>query len=328
MTAGNNGSGTPENDDPFAYLYRSEGGTGGGGGAAATQPGVPRTSYNHVRAVGERRYGGQQAQQQAPPQQHQQQAHQPNAYYAAPETVPGGRAAARREAAAAGPAGRGRGRNHNGLLVGALAVVAAVVLGVGAAIAFSDGDDANAGQTGGTQAAAAGADGNTGEDGTDGGDGGDKDKNADKDGKTPAVLPSEDATSLRLEGEATTDTAIQGARSKSGAYATGFNKPGASASWLFEVPEDGKYTLFVGYGVPGKDADSTLTVNGAPRQQPLNMKNFAGAGEGEWDKGWTRTYAWIDLDKGANTVKISCEQGNQCDFVLDQLWLKKGHVGG
>ena len=25
MTAGNNGADTPENDDPFAYLYRSEG---------------------------------------------------------------------------------------------------------------------------------------------------------------------------------------------------------------------------------------------------------------------------------------------------------------
>ncbi|MCI0383666.1 carbohydrate-binding protein, partial [Streptomyces sp. CNQ085] len=94
MTAGNNGSGTPENDDPFAYLYRSEGGTGGDAGAAAPQPGVPRTSYNHVRAVGERRYGGQQGQQQGPPpHQPQQPPHQPSAHYAAPETVPGGRAA-------------------------------------------------------------------------------------------------------------------------------------------------------------------------------------------------------------------------------------------
>ncbi|SEQ25653.1 hypothetical protein [Streptomyces radiopugnans] len=325
MTAGNNGSGTPENDDPFAYLYRSEGGTGGGGGAAASQPGVPRTSYNQVRAVGERRYGGQQGQQQGPPRQHQQQAHQSSAHYAAPETVPGGRAAARREAAAAGPAGRGRGRNHNGLLVGALAVVAAVVLGVGAAIFFSDGDDANADQTGGVQAATAGAGDGGGDDGDDGDKGSDKNKNKEKE---PGALPSEDAASLQLGGGATTDKAVQGAQSRSGAYVTGLDKPGSSATWTFEVPEDGKYTLFVGYGVPGKDANSTLAVNGTPRKDPLNMKNFAGAGEGEWEKGWTRTFAWVDLNKGSNTVSISCEEGNQCGFVLDRVWLKEGHVRG
>ncbi|MEV4440203.1 carbohydrate-binding protein, partial [Streptomyces sp. NPDC049577] len=49
MTAGNSGTGTagtPENDDPFAYLYRSEGGDGtqGGNQPAGHQPGVPRTS--------------------------------------------------------------------------------------------------------------------------------------------------------------------------------------------------------------------------------------------------------------------------------------------
>ncbi|MFP8887235.1 carbohydrate-binding protein [Streptomyces mangrovi] len=325
MTAGNNGSGTPENDDPFAYLYRSEGGTGGDTGAAASQPGVPRTSYNHVRAVGERRYGGQQGQQQAPPQQPQQQAHQPSAHYAAPETVPGGRAAARREAAAAGPAGRGRGRNHNGLLVGALAVVAAVVLGVGAAVFFSDGDDANANQTGGTQAATSGA----GEGESGGGDGDDQDKDTEKNKeKKPGPLPSEDAASLQLGGGAITDKTVQGAESRSGAYVTGLDKPGASATWTFEVPEDGKYTLFVGYGVPGKDADSTLAVNGTPHKGGLNMKNFAKAGEGEWEKGWTRTFAWVNLNEGTNTVRISCEEGNQCGFALDRVWLKEGHVRG
>ena len=30
------------------------------------------------------------------------------------------------------------------------------------------------------------------------------------------------------------------------------------------MPKDGVYTLYVRYGVPGKDADSTLTVNGQP----------------------------------------------------------------
>ncbi|HEX5567523.1 MAG TPA: hypothetical protein VFY14_11465 [Streptomyces sp.] len=317
MTAGNNGSGTPENDDPFAYLYRSEGGTGdGAGGAAAHQPGVPRTSYNQVRAVGERRYGGQPS-----PQQHQQP-HQSNAYYAAPETVPGGRAAARQNSRGGhGGRGAGRNRNHNGLLIGALAVVAAVVLGVGAAIIFSDGDDPPGDQAGTSSAPVAD---------TDNGSDSDGDKAKDPDGdKTPqGSLPKEDATSLRLDGGPLGASDIPGARAEGGTYVTGFEQPGASVTWTFDVPEEGKYTLFVGYGVPGKDADSTLTVNGKPRSQPLNMKNFAQAGEGEWDKGWTRTYAWLDLNKGTNTVSISCQEGNQCGFVLDQLWLKEGHVNG
>ncbi|GAA2426854.1 hypothetical protein [Streptomyces macrosporus] len=315
MTAGNNGSGTPDNDDPFAYLYRSEDGTGGGAGGTATQqPGVPRTSYNQVRAVGQRRYGGQQGQQ--PPQQ----PGRPNAHYAAPETVPGGRAAARQGA----PAGRGRaaargGRNHNGLLIGAIAVVAAVVIGVGAAIAFSDGDDATNPQANGSTVPTAEAGG-----GSAAGDGEGKDENGAE--KKPGALPKEDAASLRPEGGAVVAKEIQGSRARSGAYVAGLDKPGASVSWVFDVPEAGKYTLFVGYGVPGKDADSTLTVNGKPHGQPLNMRNFAGAGEGEWDKGWTRTFAWVELNKGTNTVKVSCEQGNQCGFVLDQVWLKEGHV--
>lgn len=315
MTAGNNGSGTPDNDDPFAYLYRSEGGTGGGAGGSATQqPGVPRTSFNQVRPVGERRYGGQQAQQQP------QQPGRPNAYYAAPETVPGGRAAARQGA----PAGRGRaaaraGRNHNGLLIGAIAVVAAVIVGVGSAIIFSDDDKAVGNQAGTSASPTAEADsGNASEgEGKSGNAGDDEEKGA---------LPREDAASLRPEGGATVAKDIEGSRARSGAYVAGLDKPGASVSWVFDVPEGGKYTLYVGYGVPGKDANSTLTVNGKPQGQPLNMKNFAQAEEGQWDKGWTRTYAWIELTKGTNTVSISCEQGNQCGFVLDQVWLEEGHV--
>lgn len=103
MTAGNNGASKPEDDDPFGYLYADgqaagaqppgQGGYGYPGPAA--QPGVPRTSYNQVRTVGERQYGQvpqQQAYgQQAPPQYGQPngQYGQPNAQYAAPETYPG-----------------------------------------------------------------------------------------------------------------------------------------------------------------------------------------------------------------------------------------------
>ncbi|MFV2119453.1 hypothetical protein ACE14D_13800, partial [Streptomyces sp. Act-28] len=97
MAAGNhgNGEGTPEDDDPFGYLYAdgqaAGGGQGGYGypGPAGAQPGRPRTSYNQVRAVGERPRG------QVPPQPQYGQQHgtpygQPHPQYAAPEAYPGG----------------------------------------------------------------------------------------------------------------------------------------------------------------------------------------------------------------------------------------------
>lgn len=100
MTPGNNGASTPEDDDPFGYLYAD-------GQANGAQPpsggyGYPN-SVNRVRPVGTRQYGAPQGQgaqtaaygQAAPPQQgaygQPQGAYgQPNAHYAAPETFPGG----------------------------------------------------------------------------------------------------------------------------------------------------------------------------------------------------------------------------------------------
>jgi hypothetical protein len=121
----------PEGDDPFGYLYRQEGGAPGAPPAAPQQP-----SYRQVRPVGERTYAGQQ--QNGGYGYPQQQPQQQNPYYAAPEAQPGG----------GYPGGPGRGGyddedespRRNTMLIGAIAVVTAVVLGVGAAIVFS-GDD-------------------------------------------------------------------------------------------------------------------------------------------------------------------------------------------
>ncbi|WP_019355154.1 hypothetical protein [Streptomyces sp. AA1529] len=350
MTAENNGTGAaPEggDDDPFAYLYRQEGGAQQP--ASGQQPGVPRRSYNQVRAVGERQYGygypqqaqqpqqqgsgygypqqgsgygypqqqsgygypqqpGYGAQQPAPPQ------HQPSPHYAAPETMPGGRAAARQQ----GGPGRG-GRNRTGLLVGAIAVVAAVVIGIGAAIVFNDDGDADEPQARDTGSAQQ-------DDQGQGQDEGDKER---KD-QEPASkkLPKEDAASLRLGGGATAATDVSGAKGQGGAYVGGMNQPGSSATWaLKDIPEGGKYTLHVRYGVPGKDADATLTVNGKPESRPLRMKNFSGAKEGDWEHGWQNTWSNIQLQKGQNSVKISCEDGNKCEVNLDQVWLTKGWKG-
>lgn len=353
MTAGNNGPGTPENDDPFAYLYRQDGdqpgqsGQPGQTGAAGPrtggygypgpgtphQPGVPRTSYNHVRAVGERSYGGQQSfvgqhggqaqggygypgpnhGQPGPPAQGQQGYGRQNAHYAAPETLPGG--APRRPAGAARAGGHGagsgggRGPNVKGLLIGAIAVVAVVVAGIGAALLNnSDGDkDPQAEQTS-TPTAGQSVE--------------PTDPPTSAKPPKPQPLPTQDARELSLAGGAAPASAIEGAKSEGGTYVAGINKPGASATWTVNVDKPGTYKLYVGYGVPGEDQSLSLNVNSG-ENRALNMSNFAHAAKGDWAKGWTHTYAIVELNKGTNTVVISCQAGDRCEVNLDQVWLQK-----
>ncbi|MFD5508607.1 CBM35 domain-containing protein [Streptomyces sp. NPDC059761] len=329
----NSGANKPEDDDPFGYLYadgQAAGATppqsGGGygypgptvGGQPGVQPGVPRTSYNQVRTVGERTYGGQRG-AQVPPQQ---QAYQ--AQYQAPEALQAGGYGVppqqgQTTAAIPAPGGHGGGggrSSRKGMLIAAVAVVAAVAIGIGAAVTFGDKDkDKNdkGGAAGGQQSA--------------------QPQNSSsaqpKPSQSPeAPLPKADASGagMSLTGGAHLEATVPGAKSAGGQYVAGFNAPGAALTWTVDVPTAGDYTLFVNYGVPGKDAKATLTVNGQNPTQSLNLSNFAKAEAGAWDKGWTRTFAWITLKKGTNTMKISCEAGNQCDAVFDQLDLGQGHV--
>ncbi|MGW2842082.1 carbohydrate-binding protein [Streptomyces sp. NPDC001493] len=366
MTAGNNGESKPEDDDPFGYLYEDGQAAGaqppGGGGygypGPAAQRGVPRTSYNQVRAVGERQYGqvppqqaygqpqqpyGQQPYGQQPPQQYgqpqqpygqqqygqpqqpygQQQYGRPTAQYAAPETYPGGAGAVTASGSVGHGGGAGRGVNGgnggNGgrggpntkaILAGAIVVVAVVLIGIGVALTTGDGDDKDNKKNQASSSVAPS---------------GDADESASPEPTTsdePVELPKQDAAALTLGGTATLDNTVPGAKSASGQYIS-LNEVGRSATWTVDVPKAGPYTLYVTYGVPGKDAKTTLTVNTeAPRS--INMKNYAQAAEGDAAKGWTNTYAYVNLTKGSNTLKLSCEVGDQCDANLDQLSLKAG----
>ncbi|MGN5634006.1 carbohydrate-binding protein [Streptomyces sp. AC154] len=341
--AGNNGASTPEDDDPFGYLYedgRAAGaqppGQGGQGGygypGPAAQRGVPRTSYNQVRTVGERQYGQQVPQQGAygyPPQaqnnaqygqqqgqygQQQGQYGQPNAQYAAPETYPGAPTSqVPHQGGRSNGGGPGRsGPNTKGLLIGAIAVVAVVLIGIGAALMTGDGDKGKKNED--AASSSSGAAGEVEES---------PKPQQSKTSEAPVELPKQDAASLKLGGDASLDNTVKGAKSNNGQYIS-LNAVGRSATWSVEVPEAGEYTLFVTYGVPGKDAKTSLTVN-AEDPRDINMTNFAHAPEGDLEKGWTRTYAYVNLTKGANTLMISCNDGDQCDANLDQLSLKAGH---
>lgn len=330
MTAGNDGASTPEDDDPFGYLYadgqsggaqqRRTGGYGYPGPAA--QPGVPRTSYNQVRTVGERQYG----QQQVPPQgQYGQQpqygqtagygqqggAHgSPNPHYAAPETQGGG--PVRQGPPGQQRGGRGRGPNTRGLLIAAVAVVAAVVIGIAVALLTSEDGDGKPDAGGASNTAGQAPS--------------QQPSNAPSAAPTApgGALPEADASTLQLGAPAAVADSVPGAKANGGQYVT-MAGTGASATWTVTVPKKGDYTLSIDYGVPGKDESLSLSVNGQDRGS-INMSNFAKADAGDWAKGWTNTFSYVTLDKGSNTIAISCQQGDQCDVNLDTVALKAGQV--
>ncbi|WP_210592630.1 carbohydrate-binding protein [Streptomyces sp. GESEQ-35] len=321
MTPGNNGASTPEDDDPFGYLYAD-------GQANGAQPpsggyGYPGSvgSVNRARSVGQRQYG-QQAAPTAPTEQYgqtlpQQQGAfgQPTAHYAAPETFPGGGGPSgpQQTSYSDSGGGRGRGPNTKGLLIGAVAVVAAVVIGI--SVAMLGGDDDN--KADGNQSSSTPTAEQSAEPSKSAGDGGDSE----------VELPANDAKALRLGGSAALASDVEGAQSDGGVYVGNLNQVGNSVTWTVNgIPKDGVYTLFAGYSVPGKDQSMTLTVNGKAFGSKMNLGNFAKAGEGDYAKAWTQTYAWPALNKGTNTISLSCESGDQCDVLLDQFWLKAGQV--
>ncbi|GAA0302153.1 CBM35 domain-containing protein [Streptomyces polychromogenes] len=328
------GANQPEDDDPFGYLYAdgqaagaTPPGQGGGygypgpaaGGQPGAQPGVPRTSYNQVRTVGERTYGGQRGAvpQQQPPQAYQAQYQAPEALQANGYGVPQ-QPSPQSQTQTMGPAGgRGRGGNgggssRKGLLIAAVAVVAAVGIGIGAAVVFGkDKDKAGTNQASQSQKPAP----------PKGNQPSDDPSASPQPSKTPLPKGEAASTGMALTGGATLQNTVQGAKSSGGQYVGNFNQPGAALTWTLDVPAAAQYKLKISYAVPGKAASTTLTVNGEQQTRPINMNNFSNAKPGEWDK-WTYTHSNVDLKKGTNTVKISCETGNQCEIIIDQLWLE------
>ncbi|MFI8514977.1 CBM35 domain-containing protein [Streptomyces sp. NPDC085460] len=313
MAAGNDGANKPEDDDPFGYLYADgqaaagrapQGGGYGYPGPAPAQPGVPRTSYNQVRTVGERQYGQQPAQPYVPPQQQQASYGQPHPQYAAPETYPGNE----RTRQAPMPPQRGRGPNTKGLLIGAVAVVAVVVAGITAAIIGNQSGKKDE-QAGGGTTPQSSAPATPSQDPSGSADPTDE--------PTKAPLPKQDAATLTLSGSATLAKDVKGAEGADGAYVAGFNAQGSSVTWKATMPEGGNYSLTVRYAIPAVDANATLTVNGKANSQPIGLKNFIHSTDTNLEKNWQTTWAPVELQKGDNEIKISCETGNQCDVLLD-----------
>ncbi|MEU1706541.1 carbohydrate-binding protein [Streptomyces sp. NPDC005706] len=311
MTPGDNGASTPEDDDPFGYLYAD-------GQARGAQPpsggyGYPN-SVSRVRAVGERQYAPQAAPygQQQPTVPQQGAYGQPSAHYQAPETLPGGAPTSRQSMPPAGGGGGRRGPNTKGLLIGAIAVVAAVVIGIGVAMINGNTDDDKSGN----QADASPTQSQSSR------------PSPSNSASAPAgELPKTDAAGLQLAGNAAKASDVKGAQAAGGTYVGGLNSVGSSVTWTFDnVPEQGAYTLFAHFSVVGEDQAMTVTVNGKPFGSKLPLKNYTHTSDGDFSKGWTTTFVWPTLEKGHNTVAISCQPGDKCDALLDQLWIKKGQV--
>lgn len=311
MTSGNNGASTPEDDDPFGYLYadgQANGAQPPSGGGGYGYPG----SVNRVRAVGQRQYG-----QPAQPQQtaaygqvpQQQGAYgQPNAHYAAPEMLPGG-APTTQHPMPGGGGGR-RGPNTKGLLIGAVAVVAAVVIGIGVAMMNGNSDDKASDDVSPSPSTSQNSK-----------------PSRTASASAAADLPKTDAKDVQLGGGASVVSDVEGAQSDGGSYVGNLNNVGASVTWTADdIPEAGAYTLFAHYSVPGQDQSMTLLVNGKPFGNKYNLGNFAHAADGDFTKGWTKTYAWPTLKKGSNTFTLTCQDGDKCNVLLDQLYVKKGQV--
>ncbi|MGW2618546.1 carbohydrate-binding protein [Streptomyces sp. NPDC001500] len=320
MTPGNNGASTPEDDDPFGYLY-ADGQANGAQPPSGGGYGYPN-SVSRVRAVGERRNGQQSQQQTAqygqygqPPTVPQQQGAygQPNAHYAAPENFGAGGPSTGRQPAQNG-GGRGRGPNTKGLLIGAVAVVAAVVIGIAVAMTGGD-DDQKDNKAGGQASSSAAASGSPSPSASASGD------------DSKADLPAIDAKALSLGGSAALASDVQGADAAGGVYVGNLNQVGNSVTWTVNgIPSDGTYTVFAHYSTAGEDQSMTLTVNGKTFGSKLNLGNFAHAKDGDFAKGWTKTFAWPTLTKGTNTISVSCQDGDKCNVLLDQLYLKAGQV--
>ncbi|MHC5906270.1 carbohydrate-binding protein [Streptomyces sp. S6] len=320
MTPGNNGASTPEDDDPFGYLYED-------GQARGAQPpsggyGYPN-SVNRVRAVGDRRptqapqqtaaYGQAPQGYGQPPQQYGQIPQQQGGAYGQPQQgLQQGPPAQQPPRSAGRGSGGGRGPNTKGLLIGAVAVVLAVVVGITIAVSLGDKNKDNDADGGTTPTPTTSSSASASES---------------ESGNSPSAqdnLPeTTDAKAMKLENGATTASDIKG--SKSGTYVTGLNNQGASVTWTVNgIPKDGPYTVFAMFNVVGEDQNMTLSVNGKPDSRPVNFGNFTHATDPT--RAWSSTWSWTTLTKGTNTISISCQAGNKCNVLLDQLALRRGQV--
>jgi hypothetical protein len=311
MTAENNG--VPEDDDPFAYLYRAENGEDGGAAPTQPMPGVPRTSYQQATQVGRTQYGGQPgygAQQSAYGQQQpgygqqvQQSGYgQTQSYGGVPHQAQppagGGRAAARQSGGSGGGSSRG-------VMIGAVAVVAAVAIGIGMAVFNGDGKSSAA--SGSTTSASAAATASSSASASD----------------TPAAaLPgATDAATMVLQGTNPVTTPA-GAKAAGGSSVPITNGQ-QSVTWKVNIPTAGQYYVWIRYNNPGANAKDLLLVNGEKSRQ-TDFQNYTPASK-DPSQAWFRTFNQPNLPSGQVSITIQGVDG-QPPVNIDQIAITEQKV--
>ena len=316
MTAEDNG--VPEDDDPFAYLYRGQ--EGDDARNVAQQPGVPRTSYQQATQVGRTQYGQPRPQsgppQQAPQYQQQyQQQQSPSPYpgqqyqqQVPPQSAP--------QSGQLPPSGGGRSKSRSGgsnraVTYGAIGVVLAVVVGIGVALVNSGGTPkpsptaAGSGQSASTAPTGAST--------------------------SPTASPAApsgatDVSGMTLGGGAVVMNNHTGGVSTDGKFVP-LTASGMSVTWTnVSVPTTGSYYFWVHYANAGSAQPDpfTLTVNGKALPNTINLTNWDNIND--WDKAWQRSYSQnVPLNAGTNTIELSYGAGSNSGVNVDQFAVTKGN---
>lgn len=308
MTAEDNG--VPEDDDPFAYLYR---GQEGEAPRSAPQPGVPRTSYQQATQVGRTQYGqrpqpgpyGQpQVPQQQPYQQHGQQQYGQQTAPIPPVGPPqgGGRGGNR---AGAG----GRGGSNRAVMLGAVGVVLALAVGIGVALLDNGTPKSSATAEGGSSAGASVS--------------ASAPASASASPSASTALPgATNVSGMTLSGGAVTANDHTGGASTDGRFVP-LTAAGMTITWAnVTVPSAGQYTFWVHYANAGSSTTDpfTIAVNGQTSARTINLQNWIG-GNTDWNKAWQRSYTSVTLNAGSNTIALSYGGGSSAGVNVDQLGL-------
>ena len=303
MTAEDNG--VPEDDDPFAYLYRGQ--EGDDARNVAQQPGVPRTSYQQATQVGRVQYGQPRPQPGGQPQAPQYPG-QPQPQYPGQQPPPQSAAPQSSQLPPSGGGG-GRSRSRSGgsnraVTYGAIGVALAVVVGIGVAVLDSGGAPkpsptaAGSGQTASTAPSGA---------------------STSPSASATAPSGATNVSGMTLGGGAVVTNNHTGGVSTDGKFVP-LTASGMSVTWNnVTVPTAGSYTFWVHYANAGsaKADPFTLTVNGKALPQTINLKNWAGSTS--WDQAWQRSYSPVTLNAGSNTIEVSYGGGSNAGINVDQL---------
>ncbi|MFI9781941.1 hypothetical protein ACIHEI_00320 [Kitasatospora sp. NPDC051984] len=296
MTTAGSNDGADE-DDPFAYLYRPAEGE-------EPAPERPRTGYSRPMEVGRANYGERPVHPQAPPPPGYPQAAPGQETTALPPQQSRYAERSRPRPGEDRPAGRGK-----AAVIGAVAVVAAIAIGAGVALSTGDPDGGKNQAGGATHSPSAPAE-----------------PTSSAPPSSAAPSPSTlsggtdvvDAAGLKLSGGSTAANQVAGAKAAGGKYVDGLGAVGASVSWDVDMPAAGQFQIWLRFNNSGQNATATVAVDGQPTYTPIKLNNYSPGlpPDSSWYSSWV---SGTVAQPGHHTISVSCQAGNQCGFLLDQI---------